>query len=75
MLYCFKQFDELNFDGLAGKCQKRQNSSPPSKFCAIRYLVERSDTSWGIYPRVSMTVFALHPRLLPEGGYYIDYGY
>ena len=21
----FKQFDGLNFDGLAGKCQKRQN--------------------------------------------------
>ena len=29
-----KQFDGLNFDGLAGKCQKHQNFSP-SKFCAI----------------------------------------
>ena len=25
----FKQFDRLNFDSLAGKCQKRQNSPPP----------------------------------------------
>ena len=33
-----KQFDGLNFDGLAGKHQKRQNF-PPSKFCAIRYTV------------------------------------
>ena len=32
----FKQFNGLNFDGLAGKCQKCQNF-PPSKFCAIRY--------------------------------------
>ena len=32
----FKQFDGLNFDGLAGKRQKRQNF-PPSKFCAIQY--------------------------------------
>ena len=32
----FKQFDGLNFDGLAGKCQKRQNF-PPSKFSAIQY--------------------------------------
>ena len=33
-----KQFDELNIDGLAGKCQKCQNF-PPSKFFAIRYKV------------------------------------
>ena len=32
----FKQFDGLNFDGLAGKRQKCQNFTP-SKFCAIRY--------------------------------------
>ena len=31
-----KQFDGLNYDGLAGKCQKRQNF-PLSKFCAIWY--------------------------------------
>ena len=31
-----KQFDGLNYDGLAGKSQKRQNF-PLSKFCAIRY--------------------------------------
>ena len=30
-----KQFDRLNFDGPAGKRQKRQNLSW-SKFCAIR---------------------------------------
>ena len=29
----FKQFDGLNFDGLAGKRQKHQNF-PPSKFCS-----------------------------------------
>ena len=34
----FKQFDGLNFDGLAGKHQKYQNFSP-SKFCAIRYFI------------------------------------
>ena len=28
----FKQSDRLNFDGLAGKCQKHKNF-PPSKFC------------------------------------------
>ena len=33
-----KQFDGLNIDGLAGKHQKYQNF-PPSKFCAIRYIV------------------------------------
>ena len=33
----FKQFDELNFDGLAQKHQKRQNF-PPSKFCTIQYI-------------------------------------
>ena len=32
----FKQFDGLNFDGLAGKHQKCHNF-PPSKFCAILY--------------------------------------
>ena len=32
----FNQFDGLNFDSLAGKCQKHQNF-PPSKFCAIQY--------------------------------------
>ena len=32
----YEQFDGLNFDGLAGKHQKRQNF-PLSKFCAIRY--------------------------------------
>ena len=37
MLYCFKQFDRLNCDYLAGKRQKHQNV-PPSKFSAIRYL-------------------------------------
>ena len=31
-----KQFDGLNCDGLAQKCQKRQNF-PLSKFCAIQY--------------------------------------
>ena len=29
----FKQFDRLNFDCLARRCQKCQN--PPSKFCTI----------------------------------------
>ena len=39
----FKQFDGLNFDDLAGKCQKRQNfpvphqNSPPIKI--LRYMV------------------------------------
>ena len=33
-----KQFDGLNFDGLAGKCQKRQNS-------ALRYC----KTEWHIF--------------------------
>ena len=33
----FKQFDGLNFDGLAGKHQKRQNF-PLSKFGAIQYV-------------------------------------
>ena len=28
----FKQFDGLNFDGQAGKCQKRQNSPPCQNF-------------------------------------------
>ena len=37
----FKQFDGLNFDGLAGKHQKRQNF-PPSKSSAIRYLIDVS---------------------------------
>ena len=31
------KFDGLNFDGLAGKHQNRQNF-PPSKFPAIRYI-------------------------------------
>ena len=42
----FKQFDKLNFDGLAGKRQKHQNF-PPSKFCTIRYLLE---LTFGILP-------------------------
>ena len=33
----FKQFDGLNFDGLAVKSQKRQNF-PPSKISAIRHI-------------------------------------
>ena len=33
----FKQRNGLNFDSLAGKCQKRQNPPPPSPFCAIWY--------------------------------------
>ena len=32
-----EQFDRLNSDSLAGKCQKRQNFIP-SEFCAILYL-------------------------------------
>ena len=32
MLHCFKQFDGLNFDGLAGKLQKRQNFPPGQNF-------------------------------------------
>ena len=32
-----KQFDGLNIDGLARKCQKRQNFLP-SKFSTIRYM-------------------------------------
>ena len=33
----FKQFDGLNFDGLARKRQRHQNF-PPSNFCTIRYI-------------------------------------
>ena len=32
-----KQFDELNIDVLAGKCQKHQNF--PRQFCAIQYIM------------------------------------
>ena len=43
-----KQFDGLNIDGVAGKCQKRQNF-PCQKFCAIRYVelkIAPMDTIW-----------------------------
>ena len=39
----FKQFDRLNFDGLAGKHQKHQNF-PQSKFSAIRYVPDEITT-------------------------------
>ena len=44
----FKQFDGLNFDGLAGN-QKCQNFSP-SKFCAIRYVCNLMDKYTGLGP-------------------------
>ena len=39
----FKQFDGLNFDGLAGKHQKCQNF-PPSKVCVILYIIRTTVT-------------------------------
>ena len=46
------------------------------EFNVFDSLVERSDTSCGIYLRTAfMTVFALHLRLLSEGGYYKDHSY
>ena len=37
MLYCFKQLDGLNFDGLAGKHQKHQNFPLSKNFCYTLY--------------------------------------
>ena len=40
----YKQFDGLNFDGLARKHQKRQNF-PLSTFCAIWYITHTKSSS------------------------------
>ena len=38
-------------------------------FQSSMHLVERSDTSRNFYPRVAfMTVFALHPKVIIQGG-------
>ena len=45
-----KQFDGLNFDGLAGKCQKRQ-IFPQPKFCATQLSITNS---------ILLTVYIVH---------------
>ena len=38
-------------------------------FQSSMYLVERSDTSHSVYPRVAfMSIFALHPKVIIQGG-------
>ena len=57
----FKKFDWLNFDGLAGKHQKCQNS-PLSKFCAIRYkITESKEMLRLINPNIAVILIAIIP--------------